>query len=164
RGEIALCERPDAFGFERLDRREERRLVLVSAGELACDLRHVGQLDRALDLRVTRENLLEQGRARARQADDEDRIARRRTRTSPSLEELPGKEMPAVLDEALILTRTVGMLLPMDGIALGIVTKRRLVHLLVLERLAERELEVQSIRGGEIGPRERAAHCRDVLG
>src|SRR5208283_101686 len=99
RGEIALCERPDAFGFERLDRREERRLVLVSAGELACDLRHVGQLDRALDLRVTRENLLEQGRARARQADDEDRIARRRTRTSPSLEELPGKEMPAVLDE-----------------------------------------------------------------
>src|SRR4029077_7201746 len=63
-----------------LDRQPRERLRIaqrLSAGALADGLRecrHVGQLHRALDLGVTGENLLYQRGARARQADDEDRI------------------------------------------------------------------------------------------
>ena len=51
----------------------EKRL-LAAARLLGDDLVQVGQLAGAFDLRMRRENLLEQGRTRARQTDDEDHL------------------------------------------------------------------------------------------
>ena len=48
----------------------------LAALQFVHDALDVGQLLRALDLRMRRQDLLEQRRARARQADDEDRIRR----------------------------------------------------------------------------------------
>ena len=54
---------------------------------LADDDRELGQLGRALDLRVAVEDLLDQGRSRTLHADDEDRIARRKPLDHPVGEE-----------------------------------------------------------------------------
>ena len=52
--------------------------VGTGTAQLAGDRDQLGQLHRALDLRVARQDLLDQRRARARQADDEDRVGRGR--------------------------------------------------------------------------------------
>src|SRR5579862_1174149 len=67
-----LCERP------RVGRRLPR---LLAVAELQAEADDFGQLARTLDLRVAGKNLLEQRRARSRQADDENRVRRR---ASPS--------------------------------------------------------------------------------
>ena len=52
--------------------------IRVAAPQVRDDLLNVGELLRALDLRVRGQDLLDQRRARARQADDENRIRIRR--------------------------------------------------------------------------------------
>ncbi len=76
--EVALAERAQ---FVRAEILEHLRVLRASAAralpaQLARHRDQVRQLLRALDERMTREDLLEQGRARARQTDDEDRIGR----------------------------------------------------------------------------------------
>src|SRR5215469_4860272 len=87
--EIALAVGAQLPGSERGERGEKARLRLVPAprGDLACNLRYVGQLHRPLDLGMARQDLLDERRARTRQAEHEDRVGRLDTRAGALREE-----------------------------------------------------------------------------
>ena len=70
----------------------------------------VGQLQRPIDLRMRRQDLLEQRRSGARQSDDEDRVRRRMTAVRASLEQFPGADLPLGLEIPGHLLRFVGRL------------------------------------------------------
>ena len=113
--------------------------VAVQGGRETTD---VGQLGRALDLRMTRQDLLEQRRAGARQAEDEDwrgiGVARAGYR---------GQEFRRVRrDQAVVhdlgLHRVVGDLRALHRVAGTVVFPGALVVAAVLPGLAEREQEI----------------------
>src|SRR6185436_4595028 len=115
-----------------------------------------------LDLRVARQDLLDQGRARARQADDEDRVRAFRAEALPLLEERARVDAVRALEAAGGLLGAVRNELEPEPVALGVVAEGVLVLGLVLQRLAERELEVAALLA--VRPAgERRAHGRDVV-
>ena len=66
--------------------------VLGRAAQLPGHRDDLGQFRRALDRRMARQDLLEQGRARARHADDEDRVGGRAAAAGARGEELPRED------------------------------------------------------------------------
>ena len=112
---------------------------------------------------MAREDLLDQGGARARQAHDEDRGRARRAVTLPLLEELARVDAARAQQAARGLLGPIRHELEPDPVALGVVPERALVLGLVLERLAERELEVAALLAVDLAA-QRGAHRRDLVG
>ena len=81
------------------------------------------QLHRAFHLGMTREDLLDQGRAGARQADDEYRIRGRTARADALTQELARKEPTGSQHETRGRFRLVAELAPAQTVRLGIVLK-----------------------------------------
>src|SRR5262249_40929711 len=87
-----------------------RRLAqLLSAVEPMDETRNIRELHRALDLRVRRQDLLEQRRAGARQADDEDRVRRLTSPAATLPEEIRrahfGRELAGTLEHIRLIAR-----------------------------------------------------------
>src|SRR5204863_7927171 len=73
--EIIFADRAQLLAAQCLEGQRVTQLFSAGArGDALGERRHVRQLHGALDLRVARENLLDECRAGARQADDENRI------------------------------------------------------------------------------------------
>src|SRR6185369_5888735 len=119
---------------------------------------------RTLSLRVRCQNLLEQRRARARQADDEDRIRALVSPALPGCEELgctdPDLLVRVLLDELRAIT-AFGTL---ELITLPVVAERLAKVALIFERLTDGETQVIAIdeRGG--WRRHRVLHSCQVIG
>ena len=138
--------------------------ALVASDQLTNELRNIRQLDRSLHQGVTREYLLDQGRTGARQPHDEYRNGRDRDRRNPAGRKKFRAELalgPA--HETAVLVRAVRMMESVLRVAGRVVGERALVRPLVLERLAEREFEMQTILLGEIGAIERRPHGAGIL-
>ena len=131
-------------------------------GDVARDLRQLRQLHRALDQGVARQDLLEQRRAGPRQADDEDWVGGLGAGTGALGEELARAHLHALLDVGGRGLRIVGMELQAQRVAACIVRERLLVQRPVLERLAERELEVQPRVAVEVRALEQRAQRREL--
>src|SRR5205807_4238047 len=149
-------------------RREYLRVAWAAVSRLRPDAvsecRHVGQLHGAFDLRVARENLLDQRRASPRQSDDEDRVGRRRAVTGGARQELAGEERLGALDVLLDARRVVVRLRTAQRVALAVVPEGVGVASLVFERLGEREVQVVVILGAQVRTRELPAHLSQVAG
>ena len=112
----------------------------------------VGQLGRAFDLRMARQDLLEQRRARARQPEDEDRRAVRIARAGEGREELRRIDLDEPVVHQLGLHRVVVHLGALPLVPLAVKIPGALVVAAVLEGLAEREQEVDpGLRGEAFG-------------
>src|SRR5262245_5561692 len=77
-GDVFLAERFERLGWKLGDDLWVCPVTALAAAEAFGQRQHVWQFHGALDRRVAGEDLLKQRRTRAGQADDEDRIARRR--------------------------------------------------------------------------------------
>src|SRR4029453_8197799 len=91
------------------------------------------------------QDLLDQGRARSRHADDEDRIAGRMTLTLASGKELRSEAGPELLDVAERIGHVVANRLPFQRIARLIVTKSQFALTFVIKCLAERKVDAGSM-------------------
>ena len=87
---------------------------LQAGGELA----HVGKLAGAMDRGMAGQNLLHQGRARAREAEDEDRQLRRGALAAFLRDELSGDEMAHALESAPSRPLVIGDLAPAQPVRL----------------------------------------------
>src|SRR5580700_9025366 len=121
--QIALTQRAQLRARQGSHGLEERTLVTpaVAGGELACDLGYIRQLHRSFDQGVAGENLLEQRRAGARQAEDEDRIARLGAAAGALCKELPGEERLRAAHETRVLIGAVRVGFAPDAVALRVV-------------------------------------------
>src|SRR6202161_1921774 len=110
-GKIAFAERAQLLSVQRRDRIEEWRsgIPLVAPGEFARDLRYFRQLHGALDQRVTRQNLFEQGGSGPRQSHDENGIRRLSTLRLARREKISGVLPLAAPHVARVLIRVVRM-------------------------------------------------------
>ena len=153
--EIAASESRDVVG----------RLITQYAGvargvdvripplQVEHDAGHVGQFLRPFDHGVRRQDLLEECRSRARQAEDENRIAVRQSEAVPRGEELGGAILLLVGGIELDDLGPIPALGPLQSIAAFVVLPRRRVILAVLVGLAESEAEVVAIHGMRAGRR-----------
>ena len=107
------------------------------------------------------EDLFEQGGARTRQAEDEDRIARRIARALPALEQVTCASRFLGREFLAHPVRVVAGLASFQRIASLVETERRLVFLAILMRLAEREAKVDAVHEGDFGPLELRVHRGD---
>jgi len=130
--------------------------------QVAHQPQDVGQLHGAFHEGVARQELLEQCRAGTRQPDDEDRVPCRQARVRVRGEELPGEELRGAAHVVGVRRGAVGVEAAPQRIAGGVVGERFLVGRLVLERLAEGELEVQPVLVREIAAGERCAQGAGV--
>ena len=139
------------------------RLVLGTAtGQPRRDRHQVGQFAGPFDEAVAGENLLDQRRARSRQTDDEDRIGCRTAAARACRKEGRGEQ--GGLPPALIggVVRIVAERRVVGAIALGIGGEGGLVLALVLQRLAQREVEMDALL--VVGrPIARRPHRRNVF-
>src|SRR5262249_37830310 len=121
--------------------------VRVATAECGDDLLYVRQLVCAFDPGMRGEDLLEQGRARPRQTDDEDRI---RLGSSPVLaagKDVRGATGNLLLGVALDDLRSVAARRSLERIADFVVAVRLLVRPFVLEGLAQRETDMEAVFG-----------------
>src|SRR5690606_3643672 len=102
----------------------------------------VRQLRRALDQAVTREDLLEQGRAGPRQSHDEYRVRRGTAHALARPEKLLVEQLYLPRGVEDVLFRVEAVMAPANGVALPVVLERFVVLAPVLQCLAEREREV----------------------
>ena len=108
------------------------------------------------------EDLFEQGGARTRQAEDEDRIARRIARALPALEQVTCASRFLGREFLAHPVRVVAGLASFQRIASLVETERRLVFLAILMRLAEREAEMDAVHEGDFGSFELRVHRGDL--
>ena len=107
---------------------------------------------------MTREDLLEERRSGARKPDDEYGIRRPAAEVSARGEEIGGEQGLRAADEVRILVRAVGVQFATQRVAPCVVGKRLLAGPLVLQHLAERKLEMQTVLVREIRAPEGRAH------
>ena len=122
----------------------------------------LGQLHRALDQRVAREDLLDQGRAGAGHADDEDRIRRGDAVSGPRAEEFGRVDLRGPLQAGAGGVGRVRYPRQPQRVAAGIVREGPGVLAAVLERLAEREIQVQPVLVFEVRALQLRPHRGDV--
>src|SRR6185369_3686891 len=115
-----------------------------------------------LDLRVARQDLLEQRRARARQANDENRIGGTRTLPRARREELRREQRLHAPHLLGIPIRVVTDTLASQAVAFFVVLERLRELPGILERLAEREMKVKAILGRELAARQLRLHRLDI--
>ncbi len=142
----------------------QRRVARPPRLEAARQRDHVVQLHRAFDHGMARQDLLDQRRSGARQPDYEDRIARRAAGIGASVEKLARQQIDGPAHGVRMLVGTVVKLFAVQTISLGIVLERRVEPLLILARLAQRELEMQPVFGRQVRERELRLHRLDVGG
>ena len=126
-----------------------------AALEGARDRHQVGQFHSPFDCRVARQNLLQQRRAGARQADDENRIGRLCAKARALREEGMIEQRPGTAHQLAQLVGFIGHLGAAPPIALRVVFNRCGIVAGVLQRFAERELEkapilIRQIRASEL--------------
>ena len=131
-----------------------------------CDHHHVRQFHRAFDLAVAGEDLLDQRRARTREANNEDRILGGATTLAHRGNERRGEGGDCRIDFGGELVRVIAHQGPAPAIALGVVRvgSRRVSG--ILEGLAQREMEVKHILLAPLlafNFRKRGFHARDIL-
>ena len=134
----------------------------IATTHVAGDGDDGGQFHRAFDLRMTGQDLFDQGRARARHADHEDRIARIATGAGTRGEELTTAGADRVQIARMRELRIVGHLLAAQRVAAGVVPERFLRHARVFQRLAQRELEMQARVVIQVIALQLGAHRHDV--
>ena len=111
-------------------------MLALAASELLRQRQDVRQLERAVNLAVRRQNLLDQRRTGSRQADDEDRVRRRVPDAVPLLEEF---RRAYTLLGGHILSHLLGIVAAkrlLECVAALVVGERRLEVALVLEGFA----------------------------
>ena len=112
---------------------------------------------------VARQDLLDQRRAGARQADDEDRIGRLRSRGRARAAKNSRREHGVERRTwSVVSSASYGTASWRSAVALGVVVEGLRVLRRVLERLAEREVEVEAVLGREVVARKLGAHRREV--
>src|SRR6516225_1810848 len=151
--QIPLTERAQFLGCELLDHSGEVLLPGVASGELTSKLRNLRQLHRSLDQGVTRQHLLQQGRACARQSDDEYRVRCQSSCPAARGKKIPGQYLPGPLHVGQVVVGPVGVRAPADLIAARVVAEGGLILGGVLEGFAERKLEVEALLIRKISPR-----------
>ncbi len=151
-----------AHGREHLGVLRFLRLA-APAAKLASDADDVRQLHGALDLAVRREDLLEQGRARARQADDEDRVRPRIAETGALREKFFCKQSLGARHRGRVLVRVIADQALADAVALRVMAEGRFPFAGVFQRLADRKVEMEAVRVGQVLALELAAHGLEFL-
>src|SRR5262249_33673758 len=126
--------------------------------QITRDGRDIGQLHRAFDGGVAREDLLEERRARARHAEDENGILVRRSPAAALGEKFTREDLARTFNPpagALGIERLVG---GAQAIAFRVVTEGVRVLPGVLERLAEREVHLLEVVATELAGRDLRTH------
>ncbi len=129
--------------------------------ELADDRQHVRQLEGALDAGMAGENLLDQGRARTGQTDDEDRRRIGNPRSGPIREE---RGIEAVAHTARLVLEFFDAErrdAPAPGIADAVMLERLRISRLVFERPPERKVQLRLVRVVAPIARIKRPHRRD---
>ena len=103
---------------------------------------------------MAREDLLDQCRAGARQSDDEDRVLGLAAPAAACFDELCREDRARATHILGRRRRVVGSDRAADSIALGVMIEGSCELLRVLQCLAEREVQVQAVVGGEVAARE----------
>ena len=144
----------------------DRFRIAIPARRQIIELRHHGedilQLHGALHLRVTRQDLLEQRRAGARQADDEDRrgtwvAAAAVRRKEAGIEECANaRAAPLEHPDVERLVETA------QGVALSVVHEGLRVRRALLEGLAERKLQLRLVGPLPLVARQQPLHFGDL--
>ena len=163
--EVAVAEGGQLRAVELRDRRRVgRRLAgALQRAELQGEARDVRKLPRAFHLRMAGENLLEERGAGARQSDDEDRVRCGVAGTGPRRKELRRVQGARALHEAREAVGVVVHHRAPQCVAARIVLEGGGKDPLVLERLAEGELEVQAAVVFQVDARRLRLHRGDVL-
>ena len=136
--------------------------VRRAGSQLAGKVHDVGQFGRALHRRMTRQDLLQKRGTGTRQADDEDRVARRRTETGPFAEEFRAEGLPGARHARRGLVGVVGDHAATQAVALGIVLEGFLVLRGVLQGLAQRKLQVETVLRRQGVAAQLGAHRLDL--
>ncbi len=118
----------------------------------------VRQLQRSVDLAVRGEDLLEQGRAGARQAQDEDRVRRLAAGPCMACEQFGRAPLGLRLEFGGHLVGVIARLLALERVAAVVEAERLFVLAAVFVSLAQREGEVNAIHEGDVGPLHCPAH------
>src|SRR6266853_1679421 len=140
--EIVLTERAQ---LGRLQGRQSFRVAHAVGPARAHRMGHggnVGQLHGAFDLRVTRQDLLDERGARAWQADDEDRIRVGSALVCTCGEELAREKRARTREMLTALGRVVMDLGAPQAVTLPVVLEGGAVVLLILETLTKCEMKV----------------------
>ena len=158
--QVLLAEGAALSGIERGEQVDvaTRLLRHRARAELARDGHEIRQLHRALDGRVAGEDLLKQRRAGSRQADDEDRVRCRAAEAAARREEIRAQYAPRVRQARRVVVGVVADVLAAQPVTFGVMRERVLVLSRVLERLGEREMEMEAVVRRKLRALERAAH------
>ena len=122
---------------------------------------NVGQLGRALDQAVRRQNLFEQRRPGARHADDEDRIGRFASAAS-FVQRFRREHGDAAVDRPSRLVHRIGLQLQPKRVAARIMVEGVVEASGIVHRLAQRKLQVQPVLVAQRAFAERRLHRLDV--
>src|SRR5579862_27226 len=163
--EIVLADLPQARG---LDIGEQLgiaalRAVQRVAVEPARERGDVGQLHRAFHLGMAGQDLLDQRRARARHADDEDRIAGLASRAAPRREELRRERRARAAQVIAQRLRLIFHGFAAQRVGEAVLFEGFFVETFVLQRLAEREMEVEAVLVLDVASRDLLAHRGRVV-
>ena len=167
--EVVGEEVAQAFGIGRLAVGGERGMALAGAvlhralrADAADEEGQDAQLHRAFDPRVAGQDLLDQRRARARQADDEDRIAPLAARPLELGEVFRREQRLAVLHVDARHLGVVAERRALERVAFLVALERGRVIGLVLQRLAEREADLDTALDRQVGGGEQRPHRLDL--
>ena len=140
-----FAEIAQLFGTEVMQDGRIKRLAGFAPSQAMGERQDIRQLKRAIDLGMGRQNLLEQGRSCARQAEDEDRIGSGKTGAFVLGEQFGSAEF-TLLGEFFAHRRSaVAGLGALEVVALLVKGKGAFVLLAVLECLSEREAQMHTI-------------------
>ena len=113
---------------------------------------------------MARQDLFDQRRSGAWQADDEDRIRRSAAGTGALTEKLPAVGALAALHPRRIIVGTIRNHLAAQRVAAQVMLERLRVFVGILQRLADREFEMQAILRAEVAALQLLAHRLQLIG
>ena len=134
-----------------VDLREDARVagrarpVAAAAAQPFREVEDIVQFHGAVHLRVRRQDLLQQRRARARQADDEDGVRSVEPQARLARKELRRADFDLAVHAHLQVFRAVAALRVLQRIAAGVVPERAPVPAAVLPGLAESEADMDPV-------------------
>ena len=164
--EIIAPQRRHRRRVERGERFEIARVGIARPGfgERPRQRRQIGQFRGTFDAAVAGEDLLDQRRSRSRQTDDEDRVGGAIAPAAPRGEEVGRQDAGGGGDMIAVAVGIPAHLGAAAGVGAGVMIEGGGMVGRVLQRLAEREMQVEAVVVGQPLPRQRRAHRRDVVG
>ena len=148
--DVLLAETPEVAVVKLVEYpRIARVLLCLPPPQPLRERQDVVQFHGAVHEAVGSEDLFKQGRARARQSDDEDRIAAIESDLGPLLEQRRGAGFHLRLRASFIDLRPVAVLLHLEGVAPFVVFERGVEFGPVFQGLAGSEAQVDAVLAGD---------------